>query len=157
MNNSNPLIRNGSFLLLGIAFGFLLSRAGATDPSLISGLLLFENLHMLWVIIAAVGVGAVLNFLAKQLKWRSVASGQPISFLHKPFTRTLIPGSILFGVGWGLTGICPGTAPAMLGEGKWFVGVVLIGIMAGTWLVGFIHHLLIKRQVQSQDVTAAHR
>lgn len=157
MNNSSTLIRNGSFLLFGVVFGFLLSRAGATDPALIASLLLFENLHLLWVIATAAGVGAVLNFLAKQLKWRSVASGQPISFPHKPFVRALIPGALLFGVGWGLTGVCPGTAPAMLGEGQWFVGVILIGIVAGTWLVGFIHHIQIKRQVQSRNMTAANR
>lgn len=157
MTHSSRLTRNVSFLLFGIVFGFLLSRAGATEPALISSLLLFENLHLLWVIATAVGVGAVLNFLAKQFKWRSLASGEPISFPHKPFVQALIPGAILFGAGWGLTGVCPGTAPAMLGEGKWFVGVVLIGIVAGTWLVGFIHHLRLKKQIQSQGITTADR
>lgn len=157
MNNLNPTVRNGSFLLFGVIFGFLLSRAGATNPALISSLLLFENLHLIWVIATAVGVGALLNFLAKQLKWRSLTSGQPISFPHKPFVRALIPGAILFGTGWGLTGICPGTAPAMLGEGQWFVGIVLIGIVIGTWLVGFIHHLQLKREIQSQGITTANR
>ena len=56
MNNSSTLIRNGGFLIFGVIFGFLLSRAGATDPALISSLLLFENLHLLWVIATAVGV-----------------------------------------------------------------------------------------------------
>jgi uncharacterized protein len=157
MNGQNIMIRNGSFLLFGLIFGFLLSRAGATDPALISSLLLLENLHLLWVIGTAVAVGAVLNFLAKQLKWRSVASGELLSFPHKPFVRALIPGAILFGTGWGLTGVCPGTAPAMLGEGQWFVGIILIGIVIGTWLVGLMHHLQLKRQVQSRDMTTANR
>lgn len=140
MNANNLLARNGLFLLIGMAFGFFLSRAGATDPAMISALLLFQNFHLLWVIATAVGVGAVLNLLAKYRQWHSLTSGQPISFPHKPFVRALIPGALLFGAGWGLTGVCPGTAPAMLGEGQWFVGVILIGIILGTWLVGWIDH-----------------
>jgi uncharacterized membrane protein YedE/YeeE len=145
MNNPSPIIRNGSFLLFGIVFGFLLSRAGATDPALISSLLLFQNLHLLWVIATAVGVGAILNLSAKFFHWRNLSNGQLMSFPHKPFVRALVPGALLFGTGWGLTGVCPGTAPAMLGEGQWFVGIILVGIVLGTWLVGFMHHKQMKR------------
>lgn len=145
MNKPSLIIRNGSFLLFGVLFGFLLSRAGATDPALISGLLLFQNLHLLWVIGTAVGVGAVLNLSAKFFHWRNLSNGQLMSFPHKPFVRALIPGALLFGTGWGLTGVCPGTAPAMLGEGQWFAGVILVGIVLGTWLVGFVHHKQIQR------------
>ncbi|MHB8920595.1 MAG: DUF6691 family protein [Halothiobacillus sp.] len=144
MNSHSLIVRNGSFMLFGVVFGFLLSRAGATDPALISGLLLFENFHLLWVIATAVGVGAVLNLLAKYFHWRNLSNGDLISFPHKPFVRALVPGALLFGTGWGLTGVCPGTAPAMLGEGQWFVGVILIGIVMGTWLVGFLHHIRLK-------------
>ncbi|MHB9020850.1 MAG: DUF6691 family protein [Halothiobacillus sp.] len=144
MNSHSLIVRNGSFMLFGVVFGFLLSRAGATDPALISGLLLLENFHLLWVIATAVGVGAVLNLLAKFFHWRNLSNGDLISFPHKPFVRALVPGALLFGTGWGLTGVCPGTAPAMLGEGQWFVGVILIGIVMGTWLVGFLHHIRLK-------------
>ena len=140
MQRLSPTLRNGLFLLIGIGFGFLLSRAGATDPALISQLLLLENLHLLWVIATAVVVGGLFNLAAKRWQWRSLATGEPLSFPHKPFVRALIPGAILFGIGWGLTGVCPGTAPAMLGEGQWFVAVILLGIVAGTWLVGFVQH-----------------
>ncbi len=145
MNSHSLIIRNGSFLLFGIVFGFLLSRAGATDPALISSLLLLQNLHLLWVIATAVGVGAVLNLSAKFFRWRNLSNRQPISFPHKPFVRALVPGALLFGIGWGLTGVCPGTAPAMLGEGQWFAGIILIGIVVGTWMVGLMHHKRIKR------------
>ncbi|MHB1229547.1 MAG: DUF6691 family protein [Halothiobacillus sp.] len=144
MNSHSLIVRNGSFMLFGVVFGFLLSRAGATDPALISGLLLLENFHLLWVIATAIGVGAVLNLLAKYFHWRNLSNGDLISFPHKPFVRALVPGALLFGTGWGLTGVCPGTAPAMLGEGQWFVGVILIGIVMGTWLVGFLHHIRLK-------------
>ncbi|WP_407276651.1 DUF6691 family protein [Halothiobacillus sp. DCM-1] len=136
----SPYARNGLFLLIGVAFGFLLSRAGATDPALIAQLLLLQNLHLLWVIASAIVVGGLLNLMAKHWRWRSLATGEPLNFPHKPFVRGLIPGAIVFGIGWGLTGVCPGTAPAMLGEGQWFVAVILTGILAGTWLVGWVQH-----------------
>lgn len=155
MNTESLLFRNSVFLLIGLVFGFLLSRAGATEPALISALLLFQNFHLLWVIVTAVGVGAVLNLLAKYGQWRSLASGKPISFPHKQFIRTLIPGALLFGAGWGLTGVCPGTAPAMLGEGKWFAGVILVGITLGTWLVGWMDHRSQKRAHSGNHASAA--
>ena len=146
MRNLSKNSRNGLFLLIGIAFGFLLSRAGATDPAMIGKLLLLQNLHLLWVIATAVVVGGMLNLAAKVWHWRSLATGQHLSFPHKPFVRALVPGAILFGIGWGLTGVCPGTAPAMLGEGQWFVAVILVGIIIGTWLVGFIQHAWHRHQ-----------
>ncbi|MGM0516913.1 MAG: DUF6691 family protein [Pseudomonadota bacterium] len=126
--------RNLAFLAFGTGFGFLLSRAGATSPDLIAGLLLFDDLRLLWVIATAVTVGALLSWLAWRLGWRAVGTGAPISLKRKPFKRGLVTGAVLFGIGWAVTGVCPGTALAMLGEGKWFAAWVGIGIVAGAGL-----------------------
>jgi len=128
--------QNLLFLALGALFGFLLSRAGATEPELIARLFLFENLHLLWVIVSAVAVGAVGVALMRRASLRAVASGSPIRFEGKPYVRTLVLGSLLFGTGWGLTGGCPGTVLAMLGEGKLYVLPIIAGLLAGTWLFG---------------------
>jgi uncharacterized membrane protein YedE/YeeE len=45
-------------------------------------------------------------------------------------------GSLVFGAGWGLTGGCPGTVMAMLGEGKLYVLPIIAGLLTGTWLFG---------------------
>lgn len=157
MNNHSLLMRNSLFLAFGVIFGFFLSRAGATEPAMISALLLFQNFHLLWVIVTAIGVGAVLNLFAKYRQWRNLSNGEPMSFPHKQFVRTLVPGALLFGTGWGLTGVCPGTAPAMLGEGKWFVGVILLGIILGTWLVGWADHRAQKRAHSSTHASSPTR
>lgn len=148
------LSRNITFMLLGTVFGFLLSRAGATEPSLISGLLLFENLHLLWVIVMAVGVGALLNGVAKLLRWRALGQDEPMRFKHKPFLPLLVPGSLLFGAGWALTGVCPGTAPAMLGEGRWFTIPILIGIVIGTWLTAWLQSVWTRHHSTSTRDTS---
>lgn len=134
-----------SFLLLGTVFGFLLSRAGATTFDFYAELFLFTNLQLLWVIATAGLVGIVGVALFKRVKLRAVADGEPLSFQGKPMRKTLVPGALLFGIGWGASGACPGTAPAMLGEGKMLAGFTLIGILIGTYFYGRMHAKEIER------------
>lgn len=125
------------FLVLGIVFGFLLSRAGATTYEYYAGLFLFRDFQLLWVIAVAAGVGAVGVAILKQTRARALVGGEPLSYEGKPFTKSLIPGSVLFGMGWGLAGACPGTGLAMLGEGKMGMAFTLAGMFIGTYLYGW--------------------
>lgn len=128
-----------SFLLLGTVFGFLLSRAGATTFDFYAQLFLFEDLQLLWVIATAGAVGIIGTFVLKRFKVRAWADQKPLSFQGKPMRKTLVLGALLFGIGWGVSGACPGTAPAMLGEGKLLAGFTLLGILLGTYLYGRMH------------------
>ncbi|MDZ7266452.1 MAG: YeeE/YedE family protein [candidate division KSB1 bacterium] len=125
-----------SFLLFGALFGFILSRAGATTYDFYARLFLFEDLQLLWVIAMAATLAALGVAVLRLVKARSLFDGKPIAFRGKPYKATLIPGSLLFGLGWGLAGACPGTALAMLGEGKLAALFTLLGILLGTWLYG---------------------
>lgn len=125
-----------AFLLFGAVFGFILSRAGATTYDFYAKLFLFENLQLLWVIATAATVGVLGVALLKAIKARSLFEGQPIAFTGKPYKPSLVPGALLFGMGWGLAGACPGTALVMLGEGKLGVLFTLAGIVLGTYLHG---------------------
>ena len=124
------------FILFGAAFGFLLSRAGATTYDFYAGLFLFEDFQLLWVIVCAAAVGAVGAAFLKRFRPNTLVGNQPISFKGKPFTSTLMPGSLLFGMGWGLAGACPGTVLAMLGEGKLGAAFTITGTLVGTYLYG---------------------
>ncbi len=124
------------FLFFGIVFGFILSRAGATTYDFYAQLFLFENLQLLWVIAVAASIGMIGMAMLKTLKARSTLDGQPLSFQGKPYKATLVPGALLFGVGWGLAGACPGTALVMLGEGKLGALFTIAGIVLGTYLYG---------------------
>jgi uncharacterized membrane protein YedE/YeeE len=126
-----------AFLPLGALFGFLLSRAGATTYDYYAELFLFRDLQLMWVIAAAVAVGAPLLYLLRRTGARSILGGQPIAFVGKPMRRGLLGGSLMVGTGWGLTAACPGTVLAMLGEGKLAGLFTVFGIAAGTWLYGF--------------------
>ncbi len=129
---------NYVFLLFGVVFGFLLSRAGATTFDFYAKLFLFQDLQLLWVIATAATVGALGVFLLKRSRARAL-DGQALVYEGKPMRRGLVLGALLFGVGWGMSGSCPGTAPAMLGEGKLLAGFTILGILLGTYLYGRFH------------------
>lgn len=124
------------YIFLGALFGFALSRAGATTYDYYAGLFLFRDFQLLQVIGTAVGVGVVGFALVRKFKPRSLLQRTPIQITPKPYKKTLIPGSVIFGLGWGLAGACPGTALVMLGEGKLGVVFTLIGLILGTYSYG---------------------
>ncbi len=138
-------------LFFGMAFGFILSRAGATTYDFYAQLFLFQDLQLLWVIAVAAGLGMIGIFVLKALKARSLFEGKPISFEGKKYLPTLIPGSVIFGMGWGLAGACPGTALTMLGEGKLGALFTIAGVLLGTYLYG----LQASRAGKKQPVAAA--
>ena len=125
------------FLFFGILFGFLLSRAGATTYDYYAQLFLFQDFQLLWVIVFAAAVGFLGTRILKVLKAQSVVGKESISYKGKPYKNSLIPGSLLFGIGWGLAGACPGTALAMLGEGKLGAAFTILGMFLGTYLYGW--------------------
>jgi uncharacterized membrane protein YedE/YeeE len=127
------------FVFFGAVFGFLLSRAGATTFDFYARLFLFSDPQLLWVIVVAGAVGASGIMLLKRFRAHALVDGRPLSYSGKPMRKELVVGASLFGVGWGLSAACPGTAPAMLGEGKLLAGFVILGIVIGTYLFGRLH------------------
>jgi uncharacterized membrane protein YedE/YeeE len=124
------------FVGLGTLFGFLLSRAGATTYDFYAGLFLFQDFQLMWIIGVAAAVGATGKLLLRRARWKALMDGEALEFQGKPYTKSLIPGSLLMGAGWGLAGACPGTALAMLGEGKLGALFTIAGVVFGTFLYG---------------------
>lgn len=131
-------------LLMGIAFGFLMSRAGATTYDFHAKLFLLMDFQLMKVIGTAVVIAMIGVFLLKKYHVQALATGCEVDFVKKPYQAGLITGAFLFGVGWAMTASCPGTIPAMIGEGKMGAVFVLIGLLAGTMaygiLQGFVKH-----------------
>ena len=124
------------FLPLGALFGFLLSRAGATTYDFYAKLFLFEDPQLVWVIGTAVVIGIPGLQLLKRAHARALLTGEPIELRGKPMTRELPLGSLMLGVGWGLSAACPGTVLAMVGEGKLSALFTVAGIVLGTYAYG---------------------
>ncbi len=130
-------IQKSASMGLGAVFGFLLVLVGATTFDIQAAMFLFEDFQLPIVLAVAMMTGVVGVWMIKRMKASSIIVQQQIEFMKIPFSRNLLLGSVFFGTGWALTASCPGTAVAMLGEGK-LIGVpVVAGILAGTWLFGF--------------------
>jgi len=124
------------FLPLGVAFGFILSRAGATTYDFYAKLFLFKDFQLAIVMGVAAFVGAIGIATMKKTNAKNIMEKKDISYKGKPWKTGLISGSLLFGVGWGVAGACPGTALAMLGEGKLGALFTITGLLIGTYLYG---------------------
>lgn len=117
----------------GVLFGFILSRVGATDYDAIAGMFRLTDLHLVGVIGGAVAVAAI-GFAVIKKKHLRARTGEAMAITPKPMTRGVIAGGLAFGVGWALSGTCPGTALAQIGEGRLAGLFTFAGILLGSYL-----------------------
>ncbi len=122
------------FIFFGMIFGFLLSRGGATTHDFYAELFLFTNLQLIMVIVSATLTTMLGLQIIRRLKLNSLANQQPIQVEAKKKLPGAYFGACIFGVGWAISGSCPGTLPAMIGQGQLTGIVVFIGIFIGIWL-----------------------
>lgn len=126
------------FLLIGIFFGIVLFKSEAASWFRIYEMFNFASFHMYGIIGAAVIIGLVVIQLIKKFGVKSFY-GVPITIdsKDKSISRYLI-GGILFGLGWGLAGACPGPLFVLLGAGYYPIIIVILSALAGTFLYGLI-------------------
>jgi uncharacterized membrane protein YedE/YeeE len=128
------------YLALGTAFGFVLSRSGAADYDYVQSMFLFGNLQLYGII----GTAVVLT--APGLWWIQrrgrTLLGAPVRVERKPMNRGTIAGGLLFGVGWSITGMCPGPILVNIGEGKVYAVAALAGALVGAGLFGTLYSRL---------------
>ena len=126
------------FLLIGIFFGVLMTKSEAISWYRIYEMFRFESFHMYGIIGAAVVLGATFVFLARKNEWKS-ADGQPFQFYEYPKTwKRYFFGGTLFGLGWAMTGACPGPLFVLVGNGYLPILVVIAGALMGTIVYGLL-------------------
>ncbi|MGM8870285.1 DUF6691 family protein [Psychrobacter sp. 2Y5] len=134
------MLKNIIALLTGLLFGLGLLISGMTDPVKVQG---FLDVFGAWDISLALvmGGGLAVAIVGVQLARRQRNSwvGDEIEMPTKTkITNRLIIGAMLFGIGWGLVGICPGPGVVLLGTGQWqayvFIPAMLVGMLAFQWL-----------------------
>ena len=122
------------FLVLGAAFGFILSRSGAADYDHIQWMFLLEDFQLYGIIGSAVVFTAPVLWLIRR---RGLTfTGQRIDLPAKSLHRGNAIGGLLFGVGWSMAGMCPGPIFVNIGEGKIYAIAVLAGALAGAGAFG---------------------
>lgn len=102
----------------------------------------FESFHMYGIIGTAVVTGAIGVALAKRMGWKTV-DGEAWRLHPKDFTvPRYILGGTIFGLGWAMTGACPGPMFTLLGQGVWAIGLVILASVFGTFVYGLLRSRL---------------
>jgi uncharacterized membrane protein YedE/YeeE len=130
------------FILTGIFFGIVMAKSEAISWYRIQEMFRFQSFHMYGIIGTALVLGAIAIYFIKKWKIKDV-SGQAITFQAKEmyWQKYLIGGSI-FGLGWALTGSCPGPMFVNIGYGYLSMLIVVLGAVAGTYLYGVLKNKL---------------
>lgn len=124
------------FIIVGIIFGIMFVKTEVVSWFRIYEMFRFESFHMYGVIGSAVVLGILFTLLIKKNHMRDMY-GNDIMFMDKAKTwpRYIIGGTI-FGLGWAMTGACPGPMFALLGAGFLIMLVIIVFAVIGTWVYG---------------------
>jgi len=130
------------FLFIGVFFGITMFKSEAISWYRIQEMFLFESFHMYGIIGITVMLGVLIHFVIKQVGLKNF-SGEKISFADKPKTyKASIIGGTLFGLGWAITGACPGPIYVLIGAGNLGFLIVLIAALFGAILYGVLRSKL---------------
>ncbi|EJF53734.1 putative transporter component [Saprospira grandis DSM 2844] len=130
------------YLGLGLLFGMVMTKSEAVSWYRIQEMFLFDSFHMYGIIGSAVVLGIITTALIKALNLQTF-KGEEIKFHPKNMSvpRYLI-GGIIFGLGWSMTGACPGPMYTLLGQGYWAVLIIIASALVGTYLYGALRSKL---------------
>jgi uncharacterized membrane protein YedE/YeeE len=111
---------------IGLVFGIVLSWSGMTSPDVIRGALLFEDSYLFLFFASAVATAAV--------GLRLLRRGRRVRWATERPQRRHITGSLVFGIGWGVSDACPGPIATQIGQGIWWGLWTLAGVLIGVYL-----------------------
>ena len=134
-------MKNIKYLLVGIAFGIVFVKAEIISWFRIQEMFRLQSFFMYGVIGTAVMVGMLSVFLIKKFNIKTFG-GDSITFEDKPLNKGQIYGGLIFGIGWAITGACPGPLFAQIGSGFSVVLITFTSALAGTWVYGYFQEKL---------------
>ncbi len=131
-------MRNFIFLLVGILFGIIMTKSEAISWYRIQEMFRFQSFHMYGIIGTAVGTGLVLFQWIKRSGFKTIDHNMPeIKPKANNFIAALAGGTI-FGLGWALTGACPGPLYVLVGNGFLVFIPVILSAVVGTFVYGLL-------------------
>lgn len=132
---------NIKYLLAGLLFGIILVKAEIISWYRIQEMFRLQSFHMYGVIGSAVVVGIISVWLIRKFGVKTIY-GEEITIHPKPFNKGQIIGGLIFGMGWAITGACPGPLFAQIGTGATVIIITLLSAVAGTWCYGWLREKL---------------
>lgn len=137
----HPWYHNLKYLFIGLVFGIIFVKSEVVSWYRIQEMFRLQSFHMFGVIGTAVLTGMISVFLIKKFKVKTIY-GEPIKIAPKTFNKGQIYGGLIFGMGWAMTGACPGPLFAQIGTGATVMAVPLLSAIAGTWVYGKLRERL---------------
>jgi uncharacterized protein len=134
-------MKNINYLLVGIAFGIVFVKAEIISWFRIQEMFRLQSFFMYGVIGTAVIVGMLSVYIIKKFNIKTF-SGEKITFEDKKFSKGQIYGGLIFGIGWAITGACPGPLFSQIGSGFGVVVITFISAVFGTWVYGYFREKL---------------
>jgi uncharacterized membrane protein YedE/YeeE len=130
------------YLILGILFGVIMTKSEAVSWYRIQEMFRFDSFHMYGIIGTAVIIGAIGILVLKKLNVKSV-DGSDLKLTPKKMEiPRLLFGGTFFGLGWALTGACPGPLYTLFGYGVYVVVIIIISAILGAFVYGLLKNRL---------------
>jgi uncharacterized membrane protein YedE/YeeE len=130
------MLKTIKYIILGTLFGLVLTKTEAISWFRMQEMFRFQSFHMYGIIGSAIVTGFISIQLIKRLNVKTL-TGEKITIERKPFNKGTIIGGLIFGMGWALTGACPGPIFAQIGTGASVAIVLLLSAIAGTWVYSY--------------------
>ncbi|MBT1706027.1 DUF6691 family protein [Chryseosolibacter indicus] len=137
MEKESLITSNLKYLILGVLFGIVFVKAEIISWYRIQEMFRLHSFHMYGVIGSAVVVGMISVWLIRRFNIKTMKD-ETVVFHEKKFHWGNVIGGLIFGLGWALTGACPGPLFAQIGSGFIVVIVTLLSAIAGTWMYGLL-------------------
>ena len=144
-DNNNPekssIWKNLLYIPAGMLFGIILVKSEVISWFRIQEMFRLQSFHMYGIMGSALIIGMISVWCIKKFDIKTI-DGESIHLQPRKFHKGQIFGGLLFGVGWALTGACPGPVFAHLGTGLTVAFIILLSALLGTWTYGLIREKL---------------
>ena len=134
-------MKNSKYLFAGLLFGIILVKSEVISWFRIQEMFHGQSFHLYGIIGSAVITGMMAVLLIKRLRLKTITH-EAILIPEKKFHWGHVYGGLIFGLGWAITGACPGPLYAQIGSGFAVTLVTLCSAIAGTWVYGLLREKL---------------
>jgi len=135
-DKKTPLWHNLKYMIVGIVFGVAFVKAEIISWFRIQEMFRLDSFHMYGVIGTGVILGMIFVQLIKRFNIKTL-SGEEIVIPKKEFHKGQIYGGLIFGLGWAITGACPGPLFAQIGTGYSVIIITFLSATVGVWVYGY--------------------
>lgn len=130
-------MRNIIFLILGIVFGITLTKAEVISWFRMQEMFRFQGFYMFGLLMSAIATGMIGVQLIRRFEPNTIHN-EKITLPTKQLHKGVVIGGMIFGLGWALTGVCPGPMYAQIGAGVSVTVVTFLSALLGTWVYSYL-------------------